>query len=152
MKSPLVRLVLTDGVLAGTLSAAVLAWRGRRDAGSAAAPVNAVSHWIWPRAALQRDDVTARHTATGVVIHMASAAMWACIYAVWRARRPRPTPVNALTDAAVLTAVAATVDLAVVPDRLTPGFEHRLAPRSLVAVYGGFALGLALGGLLAMRR
>ena len=35
------------GSCASVLSAAVLALAGQREAGSAAAPINAVSHWYW---------------------------------------------------------------------------------------------------------
>jgi hypothetical protein len=40
------------------------------------------------------------------------------------------------------------VDFQLTPERLTPGFEHRLSHRSLAAVYGAFAVGLAVGALL----
>ena len=57
-----------------------------------------------------------------------------------------------MADAVAVSAVAAVVDLACVPDRLTPGFERRLSERSLVMVYTAFAAGLALAGLAALRR
>lgn len=141
-----------EGLLAGALSALVLAWRGRADVGSAAAPVNAVSHLIWPQQALQRDEPSLRHTATGGALHLASALMWSALYSWVRGRRLHPTARDAVTDAAALTALAAIVDLKMVPERLTPGFEHRLRRPSLALVYGGFAAGLALGGLLQLRR
>jgi hypothetical protein len=34
-----------------------------------------------------------------------------------------------------------------VPERLTPGFEHRLSRGSVAATYVAFGLGLALTGL-----
>ena len=46
------------------------------------------------------------------------------------------------------SAVACFVDFHLTPPRLTPGFEHRLSHRSLAAVYGAFAVGLAVGALL----
>ena len=142
----------TEGLLAGVLSALVLAWRGRADVGSAAAPVNAVSHLIWPREALQRDAPSLKHTATGGALHLGSAMLWSALYSWLRGRRLRPTPQNAFTDAAAVTALAALVDLKLVPERLTPGFEHRLRRPSLGLVYAGFAAGLALGGLWQLRR
>ena len=142
----------TEGLLAGALSALVLAWRGHAEVGSAAAPVNAVSHWIWPQQALQRDEASLRHTATGGALHLGSSLMWSALYSWLRGRRLHPTPQNALTDAVALTALAALVDLKLVPQRLTPGFEHRLRRPSLVLVYAGFGVGLALGGLLQLRR
>lgn len=145
------RLLLSD-MLSSGLSAAVLMWRGRVDTGSAAAPVNAVSHWLWPSAALRQDGVTARYTLTGAAVHVAAAALWAGLYEALRARRRQPTAVNAVTDAAAVSAVAAVVDLKCVPDRLTPGFEKRVSGRSLVMVYAAFAAGLALAGVAALPR
>jgi hypothetical protein len=142
--------LLTSGMLAATLSGAVLLWRGRRETGHPAAPVNAISHWLWPQKALQTDDASLRYTATGGVVHYASAMLWAALYEAIRRGRRRPSATNACTDAAAVTAAAALVDLKLVPPRLTPGFEHRLTPRGLGMVYAGFALGLALGGLLAL--
>lgn len=141
-----------EGLLAGALSAAVLAWRGHTDAGSAVAPVNAVSHMIWPRQALLHHRPSLRHTGTGGVLHLGSSLFWSALYSWLRGRRLRPTARDALTDAAAVTAVAALVDLKLVPDRLTPGFERKLRPASLALVYAGFAAGLALGGLLQLRR
>ena len=141
-----------DGLAAGTLSTAALLWRGRHDARSAAAPLNAVARWFWPRRALRQDGVSARYTGTGTVVHYASSLLWAALYEAVRTRRRRPDALNAVTDAAAVTALAAVVDLKLVPRRLQPGFEERLAPRSLVWVYAGFAAGLALRGMMAARR
>ncbi|BAL95608.1 hypothetical protein [Rubrivivax gelatinosus] len=146
-----VRDTLTDGLLAAGLSTVALVWRGREES-TPSAPLNAISHWIWPRRALRQDEPSLRHTATGTAIHIASSMLWAGVYDLIRARRRRPTPLNAMADAAAVTAVAALVDLQLVPRRLTPGFEHRLSRPSLSLVYGSFAVGLALGGLVALRR
>lgn len=40
--------------------------------------------------------------------------------------------------------MACWVDYKLTPRRLQPGFEQRLSTPSMVAVYGSFALGLAL--------
>jgi len=143
---------LSSGLAATALSLAALAWRGRADAGSAAAPLNAVSHMLWGDESLRRDDATARHTAVGGVLHAASALFWARVYDWVRAQRAAPTATSAVADAAVLTLVAAVVDLKLVPRRLTPGFERRLTPGSLTAVYAAIGAGLAAGGWLASRR
>ena len=150
--SHLVQRVIAGDLLSSGISAAVLAWRGRAETGSTAAPLNAVSHWLWPRQALRHDDASARYTLTGTVVHFAAAALWSGLYEALRVRRSEPTPANAVSDAIAVTAVAAVVDLACVPDRLTPGFEKRLSPRSLVMVYSGFAAGLALAGIAALQR
>ncbi|KQW43280.1 MULTISPECIES: hypothetical protein [unclassified Roseateles] len=148
------RLLVSD-LLSSSLSAAVLAWRGRAETGSAAAPLNAVSHWLWPRKALQQNDVSARYTLTGTGVHFGAALLWSGLYESLRKRREErgtATATTAVADAVVVSSVAAVVDLACVPDRLTPGFEKRISNRSLVMVYTAFAAGLALSGLAALRR
>src|SRR5205085_3747894 len=136
--------ILVDGTLAGMLSAAVLAWRGRVENAHAAAPLNAPAHWFFGGESLHRDGVSLRHTLTGFAVHQASSLFWASFHGLLQARRRRSGPADALVDAAAVTAVAAVVDLRLVPERLTPGFEHRLSRASLVGVYVAFALGLSL--------
>jgi hypothetical protein len=143
---------MPTGLLAGLVSATLLLWRGRADARRAVAPINAISHWFWPDEAMRRDDPSLKHTGTGLAVHAASSILWATAYGWLRARRHKPDALNAALDAATVTAVAAVVDLAVVPKRLTPGFERRLSKPSLGVVYAGFAIGLAVGGALALRR
>jgi hypothetical protein len=143
---------LTSGLLAGSLSTGVLLAQGRREQASAAAPVNAISHWIWPRRALQRDDVSMAHTGTGLALHLGSSLLWSSAFTLLRRMRERPTVANAVVDAAAVTATAALVDLKVVPKRLSPGFEERLSPASVAWVYVLFGAGLAVAACLADRR
>lgn len=154
--SPFVQQVLQpallDGTLAGLLSSLVLAWRGRLDIGSAPAPLNAPSHWVYGPRALRRNEASLRYTGVGMAVHYASSLFWAVLYRRLRAAQPRSGPTGAVADAALVTTLAAAVDLKVVPERLTPGFERRLPPRSLWMVYASFGVGLVLGGLLQQRR
>lgn len=143
---------LVPGLLASLLSTLVLLWRGHREAASALSPINAVSHWIWPRSAFQHADASARYTGTGLALHTGSALFWAAIYSALQMARPRRDAASAIGDAAVVSAVAAAVDLKFVPERLTPGFERKLSTGSLALVYGSFGLGLAIGGLLLRER
>lgn len=145
------RAAIVSGTLASACSTLVLAWRGRRDTGSTAASLNAPSHWLWPRA-LREDRASLRYTLTGVLVHHAAAIFWACLYERLAPQGRARTPAAALRDAATITAVAAVVDLQLVPERLTPGFERRLERDSLRWVYVAFAGGLAMAGLLAARR
>lgn len=144
---------LTHGLSASAVSLAALLWRGRKDTGSSAAPVNAVSHWLWPEQALRRNSATWRYTGSGALIHVGASMVWAALFE-WRRSRVRQesTVTDVLVDAAAVTAVATVVDLQLTPKRLTPGFEHRLSARSLFIVYAGFAAGLALSGALSRRR
>jgi hypothetical protein len=139
-------------LLAGGLSLITLAARGQREIGAPAAPVNAVSHWLWADEALRRDGASASHTLLGSVIHMASGCVWAGLYDALLRSHDAPNRVDAVTDAVAVTAVAALVDLECTPDRLTPGFEHRLSRRGLFWVYGAFATGLAVAGLQSVKR
>jgi hypothetical protein len=147
----LVRQGLLQGTLASVASGVALLVCGRADAGSAAAPINAISHWIWPTSALRRDDTSWRFTGTGAVTHFLASLFWAAIFVSLRGWRARPSATNALTDATVVAVGAAVVDLRAVPKRLTPGFERRLSAPSLAWVYAGFAAGLALGGVMALK-
>jgi hypothetical protein len=150
--SLLARQTVAEGCVAGALSALVLLWRGRRDNASAAAPVNAISHWVWPRQALRRNDASVKHTGGGMLIHFASSLLWAGVYRSWRQSRRHAGPSSAVLDAAAVAGLAALVDLKLVPPRLTPGFEHRLRPASLGWVYLSFATGLALCAVLSSKR
>ena len=144
---------LVAGGIAGLTSLVVLALGGRRGRGRAWGPVNAPSHWIWGDPALVQDGATPRYTATGILVHQAAASFWGVLH-----ERFLGEPEGAqgagilLRDAALTTAVAAVVDLQVVPHRLTPGFQHRLSASGLAGVYCLFALGLALGSHVVGRR
>lgn len=142
---------LAGGSLASLLSTGILAWAGRRAAGSAAAPVNAVSHWLWGDEALHENRATLRHTAVGYLTHHLSAVFWATLYARLRGDPPRTLP-EALAGGAATSAIAATIDYTLVPKRLTPGFEHRLSPMPMVATFAALATGIALGALLLRKQ
>lgn len=144
--------VLAQGALAGTLasllSTAVLAITGRRETGSAAAPINAVSHWYWGDKALRRQRTDLSHTALGYLTHHLASTFWASAYAALSRNKPalRTTP-GLLLGAAATSATACFVDYQLTPRRFTPGFEHRLSTGALAGVYAAFAIGLAAGAL-----
>ena len=149
VRDPLLRAdrLVAGGLAAALLSGLALAWRGRTEAGSAAAPINAPSQWLHGREALREDGVTWRHTALGALVHGASSMLWAGLYELLRERRERRGSTGtaaALADAAAVTAVAAVVDFKLVPDRLSPGFQHRLSRPAVVLAYASFAAGLLL--------
>lgn len=147
------------GMAANLLSAAVLMLRGRQES-STLAPINAVSHWAFGSKALQQDDASLRHTATGAAIHAGSSLFWAALYDVvvvkpllrrLPANQPLRVAAPLVVGAAAVATVAAATDLKLVPERLTPGFQHRLSNTSLVLTYTAFGIGLAIGGLLQLR-
>ena len=172
LSHPTLRNAITSGSVASLLSAMMLAHRGRRDAASAAAPVNAVTHFLYGDRAYRADAPSLRHTALGYAVHHASAVLWALLYeSILRriahssnrgrkvplsdraptAKPPRLTTGELVASAAVVTGIAALTDLRLVPPRLSPGFEHRLEPGSLVLVYAALAAGLVLGAALLRR-
>lgn len=141
-----------SGAAASIVSTAVLSAMGRREAGSAYAPTNATSHWIWgDRAALQ-DAPSWRYTALGYVIHHASASFWAVIYEKWLNASGRREPVlPAIAKGAAIAGLAAFVDYQLTPRRLQPGYEMRLSRKALLAVYAGFGLAMAARSALVKR-
>lgn len=144
---------LLSGTLAGLFSAAVLLVTGKRDAGSAVAPVNAESHWLWGDESLREDRPTLRHTLTGIVTHQLSTVFWATLYALVRGKRNAVKSVpQALLGGIATSAAAAAIDYTLVPKRFTPGFENRLSTPSMVGVFAAIAGGIALGALLLRER
>jgi hypothetical protein len=142
-----------SGSLASLASAVALVEAGQRELDAPAAPVNAISHWLWQRRSFREDGVSRRFTLTGYLIHHAASIFWATLHArAWGRRRQAAQPGPAIAGAAVTAAVACFVDYRLTPERLTPGFEHRLSSRALVGVYACFALGLALGSIAARTR
>lgn len=141
------------GGCAALMSSIVLARCGRQETGSPYAPFNAVSHWRYGREAFRRNAPTWRYTGLGLLVHGLSSGWWGWVYErLLGAERRRLAPSQAVAGAAVVTAVAAVVDLKLVPERLTPGFERRLSTPALVATYVAFGVGLAVGGWVAIRR
>ena len=147
---------LREGAIAGSVaslsSTAALAMAGRRENNHSAAPVNAISHWFWDRRALREDGPSLRHTLTGFLIHHGASIFWGALHArAWGCRPQAKELAPALAGAAATAAVAYFVDYRLTPRRLTPGFEHRLSGKAMLAVYACFALGLAAGSMAAGR-
>jgi hypothetical protein len=137
---------LVAGTLAGLLSAAVLLARGKSDSGSAVAPINAESQWLWGEEALLEDRPTLKHTLAGWLTHQASTVFWATLYALVRGDKLAPRGAStALLGGLATSAAAAAIDYGVVPKPLQPGFEQRLSKPSTVGVFAAIAAGVALG-------
>jgi hypothetical protein len=141
-----------SGTSAALLSAAVLAFRGKRETGSAAAALNGPSQWIWgPRAADKRG-ASVRHTLLGYGIHHFAAFGWALLFEKHIASRvERRGAGTQLLAGVAAAAVSCAVDYGVARGRLQPGFERQLSLPSLALVYAAFGLGLAIRPLLHRR-
>jgi len=137
------------GTLGGLLSTAALALCGLRTNGSAVAPINAVSHWVWGDEAVVQDRPTLRHTITGLATQHAAAIFWAVLYSrLFGHRREAKDPVNAIAGGIATSAAAYVIDYTITPRRLRPGYEYRLDGKGMFAVYAALALGLAAGAIL----
>jgi hypothetical protein len=144
--APLVRDTLRAGSLAAVTTTATAAACGKVETGSASAPVNAISHILWGDRAARVNHPTLKHTLVGALLNTAAVTMWAGVFsALFGARRhvPRTWPAR-LAQGAFVAGSAYVVDYALVPNRLTPGFEKRLSGRSLLAIYTVLAASLAL--------
>lgn len=151
------RQAVVAGGIASVLSSVMLVARGKRDAGTGTAPLNAPSHWLFGREALRANRPSWRHTFNGLLIHHGSSLFWGLVYSgllhrLRKQARAEGSWAQPALGAIGITALAAWVDLRLVPERLTPGFEHRLSNKSLVLVYGAFAVGMALGGWHTSKR
>jgi hypothetical protein len=143
---------LVGGATSSVLSTAALAMLGRRDAGSAYAPTNAVSHWMYGDEALREYTPSLRHTVPGYLIHHGSATFWSVLFErLCGDLLDRKAPMTTLGVATAASAVACFADYQLTPDRFKPGFEHHLSRPSLAVVYGAFGVGLALGAMLCRR-
>jgi hypothetical protein len=143
-----------SGLVAGLFAAGTAAARAVSEGSTAFAPLNAVTHCLWPRRAFRQRGFSLRYTVTGFAIHEASAIFWAMLFESLVDRMPnarqRQQPVATATAAAATAATAYLVDYKVVPRRLTPGFEAHLSGKSLAAVY--VALGAGLLAVAMLRR
>jgi hypothetical protein len=149
------RHALQSGIAAGTAAAAVAGWRAAAEGSTVLAPINAVTHRLWPRHAFHETGFSPRYTLTGFAIHQASAVFWATLFEAIHARlnrgARRADPIATVTAATATAATAYVIDYHMVPDRLTPGFDEHLSNRSLTGVYIALAAGLAGAALLRGR-
>lgn len=151
MPSHILRLLagrtLRSGSAAAIATTVVLALRARAEGQALVQPVNATSHWFLGDAAGRSRAVDLKHTLGGYLTHHAASLLWAGVYEALRLWRPQRNP---LGDAAAVSALAAVVDYAVVPKRLTPGWELVVRPRSIALAYA--AMGLVLATAAVGRR
>ena len=133
-----------SGAVASVVSSVVIALCSARETGRPAAGVNAASQWLWGRRAKRRVTPSWRYTAVGYAVHHFSSMLWSGVYEYWNRRAKSRGLAGAAGRAAVVGALACTVDYTVTPCRFRPGFERHIRPPSIAAVYASFALGLLL--------
>lgn len=142
---------LITGTVASIATTAALALLARTEGKGAVQRTNSTSHWLHGQEAGSIGEVDAAHTLIGYGTHHISAIFWALPFEAWLATRPTRTAGQTLTDATMMSAIAAVVDYGMAPRRLTPGWEKVLSKRSIAATYAAMALGLAAGALISQR-
>lgn len=147
----LLRRATVSGGTAAAVSALTAAQRARSEGARPGAPIDDVTHAIWPGEAERTTRPSLRHTALGLAIHTGASVFWALGFEALRSRASRPSLGREMAAAAAISATAWCVDYHVVPKRFTPGFEAHLSGRSLAWVYGAIAAGLVAGACLERR-
>lgn len=150
--------VMKAANIATVATTMITGFLGKKETGSAAAPLNATSHILWGDKAAGKDGVDGKHTAVGAGLNAAAMYGWSAVlegvFGKW-VRRAEQSGGSALARAAVagasVSVLAYVTDYYVVPKRLTPGFEKRLSPAALATTYGILAASLAAGALWANR-
>lgn len=147
-----VRKAAVSGAIAAGATTAGVAIAGARDSGNAVAPINATSHIVWGESASHVGNVDVRHTLLGLALNAGACVFWATFYERWFGRAAdRGDAGRALLGGAAVAAAAYVTDYHLVPKRLTPGWEARIRPGSLAAMYAVLAIALPLRGLLARK-
>jgi hypothetical protein len=140
------------GLVAGAAVIAAVMIAGRRDSGSAIAPINASSHVIWGDQAADVEDVTLRHTLPGVLINAGAAMWWALIFQkLFGSAVDRGGLGRALLGGTATAGLAWLVDYKLMPRRLTPGWEKRISDKSLYGSLRTMGAGLGLGAMAARK-
>ena len=142
---------IETGTLAGLATTATLALLGRRQTGSAAAPINATSHVLWGDEAGTADAVDAKHTVPGVLINGGAGIFWALVRELLSDRLPRQNRTTAVATGAAVAGLAYLVDYHLIPRRLTPGWELRLHRRSVALGFVALGAALAIATLVQRR-
>jgi hypothetical protein len=126
--------------------------RGALEGGSAVAPVNASTHFVFGREAENSVDVDLRHTPLGLLTNALACIFWAAVYeTAFGAAANRGETAKAFLGGAAVAGLAYITDYHIVPRRLSPGWEAHLSKRSLLLAYTALALSLPLRGLARSR-
>lgn len=142
-------------VLVPLVSAGAVALAGKIEDDDALAPLNAISHIVWGDEAFEQRDFSLRYTGTALLLNGVSVASWALLHE-WlisrhrnrrRSRNRAQSNLAPFAGGALVSLVAYLADYHLVPERLKPGFERHLQPKSLLFIYVLLALALGASNL-----
>jgi hypothetical protein len=144
----LISRTLRTSIPASVATTAAVAICGQVEDGNSIAPLNAISHILWGDEAANAENACLDHTLAGVALNTAAVTCWSAVYEFVFGERARRGSLAAAMLGGISTAgLAYVTDYYIVPKRLTPGFEKRLSPASMFAVYSALALSLPLTSL-----
>jgi hypothetical protein len=139
---------LLDGVITGLAGAAAttatIAALGQAKEGSPWTPFNAIAHMFFGENAASVEGFAPKETLSGLGLNLSALGVWGGLYEKLAGRVPFPQSLGAGAAAAALIWL---LDYKILPERLRPGFEKRLGPESIAAVYVLLALTLGLSPL-----
>ncbi len=134
---------LKDGAVTGIAGAAattaIIAALGKAKGESAWTPFNAISHMLFGENAANVEGFNAKETLSGLGLNVSALGVWGGLYERLAGKVPFP---QSLCSGAAAAALIWLLDYKIFPERLRPGFEKRLGPESIAAVY--LLLGLTL--------
>ena len=129
---------------ATTATGAGIAAFGQAKEGSPWTPFNAVAHMLFGDKAAGVDGFAPKESLSGLGLHAGALTAWGALYQAAAGKVPFP---QSLATGALASALIWAFDYKIVPERLRPGFEKRLGPESVLAVYTLLALSLGLSPL-----
>ena len=115
-------------------------------------PLNATSHALHGPEAAQFTGLDLAHTGLGAAIHVAACFFWAAVAVLMLRDSARGGAVLAWFAGLATAALAGVVDFALMPARLSPGWELVLPPAGVMAGLASLGIGLAMGLWLAHGR
>lgn len=115
-------------------------------------PLNATSHALHGPEAARFTGLDLSHTGLGLVIHVAACCFWAAVAVLMLRDSAHGSAVLAWFAGLSTALLAGVVDYALMPARLSPGWELVLPPAGIAAGLASLGIGLALGLWLANRR
>lgn len=139
-----VKSAIETGILAAGVTTLAAASVGTLEQNDPLAPINAVSHIAWGDEAARHSEASLKYTGTGLVLNAMAVAGWAILHVACFQKQSRSLD-RALALGAVTSAAAYVTDYHIVPQRVTPGFEKVVKPRSLLMIYAALAGALGVG-------
>lgn len=141
------RTVITSAV-GSAASALALAILGKGEGRGALRPISASGSWLHGRRAGRKNKPDLAHAVVGFGTHHAATMFWSFLLEKWLGPKRRTLPEMALTGASTAL-VAAAVDYAILPRRLSPGWELALTRKSMAGAFAAMAAGMTAGALAA---